>query len=291
MNVTAIDWFTKRFMLLTTVLLLFGLLSGCLLVSEENSSTIPTDTLTVYYLDVGQGDATLFVGPDFTLLIDAGRHDRQDMLPYLESMGIEQIDLMVGTHPHADHIGQMSQIIEKMPVQEVWLSGDIHTSKTFERLIDTILEHDINYYEPRAGESFELGSALIEVLNPTELTGDFHEGCLALKVTYGEVSFLFTGDIEKQTEEAMLVRNEPVEATIFQLGHHGSSTSNTEKFLRAVNPDLAIYSAEKGNSYGHPHREVMELLADLDIPVYGTDKHGTIRVITDGQQYSLELER
>lgn len=289
MHRTAIDWLTRRLPKAITFLLLFALLSGCLPVTEE--STTPTGTLTVYFLDVGQGDATLFVGPDFTLLIDAGRHDRQDMLPYLESIGVDQIDLMVGTHPHADHIGQMSQIIEAMPVQEVWLSGDVHTSKTFERLIDTLLEREINYYEPRAGERFELGSALIEVLNPLELTGDFHEGCLALKVTYGEVSFLFTGDIEKETEEAMLARNEPVKATIFQLGHHGSSTSNTEKFLRAVNPEVAIYSAEKGNSYGHPHREVMELLADLNIPVYGTDNHGTIRVITDGKEYSLELER
>lgn len=291
MNISTIKWGLKKLLPLLIICTYTILLAGCFLESEEvKQPAIPGENLIVYYLDVGQGDATLFVGPDFTILIDAGRHDRNDLVPYLESLGVKQLDLIVGTHPHADHIGQISQIIDNLEVQEVWLSGDIHTTKTFERMLDSILTKEISYHEPRTGEQFELGSLSLEILNPTHLTGDFHEGGIALRATYGEVSFLFTGDIEKQTEEAMLNRGEPVQATIFQLGHHGSSTSNTEEFLKSVKPDLVIYSAEKGNSYGHPHREVLELLEELEIPVYGTDNHGTIRVVTDGKEYSLELD-
>lgn len=269
----------------------FFLLVGCVIATNEVQETSPSvnGQLTVHFMDVGQGDATLIEGDDFAILIDAGRHDRSDVVPYLKSRGIKSLDLVIGTHPHADHIGQISQVIEHLEVEEVWLSGDVHTSRTFERTIDAILAEDIAYHEPRAGEKYELGDLHIHVLNPTHLTGDFHQGCLAIKVVYGEISFLFTGDIEQETEEEMLARGEEVEATIFQLGHHGSSTSNSEAFLRAIAPDITIYSAAEGNSYGHPHQEVIQRLEELEIPVYGTDQYGTILIHTDGETYSLEL--
>lgn len=168
------------------------------------------------------------------------------------------------------------------------MSGDTHTTQTYERTINAILEHEVDYYEPRAGEEFQIGSLLITVINPKKLTGDFHEGSISVLTTYGEVSALFTGDAEEQTEEEMLLRGEPVAAQIFQLGHHGSSTSNTERFLREVDPEITIYSAGINNSYGHPHREVIELLTTLNIPVYGTPKNGSIIIKTDGKTYTVE---
>ncbi len=244
----------------------------------------------VHFIDVGQGDATLLQGPDFTILIDAGRHDRNDVVPYLQNIGIAQIDLVVGTHPHADHIGQIDKVLEAFPVQEVWMSGSSHTTRTFERTLNAIIEHDVDYYEPRSGDEFQIGSVFINVINPVQLSGDFHEDSISLVAKYGEISFLFTGDAEKQTEEAMLQRNEPVEADIFQLGHHGSTTSNIEKFLRTVDPDITIYSAGVDNSYGHPHREVIERLYMMNIPVYGTVSNGTIIITTDGKTYTVDAE-
>ncbi|QOY35733.2 MBL fold metallo-hydrolase [Anaerobacillus isosaccharinicus] len=241
----------------------------------------------IHFIDVGQGDATLLVGPNFTVLIDAGRHDRNDVVPYLKSVGVWEIDLLVGTHPHADHIGQMDKVLEAFPVKEVWMSGDPHTSRTFEHVLNAILDHDVDYYEPRAGEQFEIGSLLLKIVNPVKLSGDFHEGSIGLVATFGEVSILFTGDAEKQTEEAMLARKEPVQAQIFQLGHHGSSTSNIEKFLNAVSPEVTIYSAGADNSYGHPHREVIDRLGKMNIPVYGTVENGTIVITTDGSSYAV----
>ncbi|MCT8138143.1 MBL fold metallo-hydrolase [Anaerobacillus sp. CMMVII] len=230
------------------------------------------------------------MGPNFTVLIDAGRHERNDVVPYLQSVGVSEIDLVVGTHPHADHIGQIDKVIEAFTVKEVWMSGDAHTTQTFDRVLSAILDHDVDYYEPRAGEQFDIGSLRIKVVNPSKLSGDFHEGSIGLVTTFGEVSILFTGDAERQTEEAMLARKEPVQAQIFQLGHHGSSTSNIDRFIKAVNPEVTIYSAGVDNSYGHPHAEVIERLVAMDIPVYGTPDNGTIIVTTDGVSYTVDAQ-
>ena len=247
--------------------------------------------LVVHFIDVGQGDATLFAGPDFAILIDAGRHDRDDVLPYLRSVGIRHLDLLVGTHPHADHIGQFPQVLGALSVDEVWLSGDEHTTLTYERALDAILASEAGYHEPRAGEVFQFGDLRVEVLHPERLTGRLHDGSISLRVVYGDVAFVLTGDAETNAEEEMLTRGHSLQAQVFQLGHHGSRTSNSAPFLRAIAPEIAIYSAALDNSYGHPHDEVLHTLDALGIPVYGTDLHGTIRIITDGQQMTLEMER
>ncbi len=261
---------------------------GCGTVDNKQGSGNYT---TIYFIDVDQGDATLFMGPDFTVLVDAGRHNRSDVVPFLQKAGVSRIDLLVGTHPHADHIGQMDKVLKAFPVSEVWLSGDIHTTRTFERVIDAILASEANYHEPRAGEQFQVGSLHIDIINPTELTGDFHEGCIGMRLVYGQMAILLTGDIEKDIEKKMINEKRPLAAQIFQLGHHGSSTSNSQEFLQAVNPEVAIYSAGRDNSYGHPHREVVELIESMGIALFGTDIHGTIRLTTDGISYEITTEK
>lgn len=247
--------------------------------------------MEVHFIDVDQGDATLLKGPGFTLLIDAGRHDRRDVVPYLRSAGVEKIDLLVGTHPHADHIGQFPQVLAAFDVEEVWLSGEAHPTATFERALDAILASDAAYYEPRTGDVFAWGPARVEVLNPSELTGDVHEGSISLRVVYGEVAFVFTGDAETHTEMKMVESGLNLRAHGLHLGHHGSRTSTAEAFVLAVAPEFAVYSAGAGNTYGHPHAEVIARLERLGLPVYGTDVHGTIVVKTDGFSYEIFTER
>ena len=198
---------------------------------------------------------------------------------------------MIGTHPHADHIGQMDKILHAVDVSEVWMSGDITTSQTFERVMIGIEESGVGYHEPRAGEVYDIGPLIMEIINPERLTGDFHEGSIALRIQYGNVSFLFTGDAEQQTERAILQRGHVVQADILQLGHHGSQTSTTEHFLQSVNPSVAIYSAGKGNSYGHPHESVISRVLEANINLYGTDIHGTIIVETDGHTFTVWTEK
>lgn len=252
----------------------------------------PAGELSVHYIDVDQGDSTLLLGPDFTILIDSGRHDRDDVVPYLKSVGVTEIDLVVGTHPHSDHIGQMDKVIHNFNVKEAWMSGDTHTSAVFERTIDAVLANDIAYHEPKAGETFHVGSSVIEVIHPNELSGDLNDGSISMRITYGDISFLFTGDAEKESEQAMVDRGHNLKAQIFQLGHHGSSTSNTlQPFLDAVQPEVGIYSAGKDNSYGHPHDEIVDLFNVLNVPLYGTDVHGNIIVTTDGKTYDIKTNK
>ncbi|MCP8615933.1 MBL fold metallo-hydrolase [Salirhabdus salicampi] len=257
---------------------------------DELSIPPPSGELVVHYMDVGQGDSTLILGPDFTILIDAGRYNASDVVPYLNSVGVQSIDLMIGTHPHADHIGQMDKVLQNFPVKEVWMSGDAHTSRTFERVIDAIAASEASYHEPRAGETFTIGSSQLDVVSPYSINGNFHKGSVAVKVRYGNVNFLFTGDAEHETEREILNRDYDLKAYIYQLGHHGSSTSNTEAFLKAINPEVAIYSAGHGNSYGHPHDEVVNRVRSMGIKLYGTDVHGHILVKTNGTTYTVETK-
>lgn len=253
------------------------------------STAAPADGLLyAYFFDVGQGDATLLRGPDFTILVDAGRHARSDVVPHLISAGVEQIDLLVGTHPHADHIGQFPEVLRSFPVTEVWMSGDEHTSRTFERAVDAILASGAGYHEPRVGEVIRVGSARVEVLNPAEVNGDFHDGCVAMRVVYGDMAFMLMGDVEVPGERRMLAAGLPLTAQVLKLGHHGSSTSTSRELLSEVRPEIAIYSAGEGNSYGHPHDEVIRRVRSAGVPVYGTDQDGTILVITDGTHFEVE---
>lgn len=265
------------------------------LVATQAPSQAATDvldpTLTAYFFDVGQGDAILFKANDFTILVDAGRHDRSDVVPHLQAAGVQTIDLFIGTHPHSDHIGQCEQVMQAFNVREVWLSGDVHTTRTFERCIDAILASDAGYYEPRAGEIIQIGSAQLEILHPNEVTGDFNNGSISMRLVYGDVIFILSGDAEADGEQAMLSRNQPLRAHIMKLGHHGSRTSSTAPFLEAVSPEIAIYSAGVDNSYGHPHPEIVQRVAMFGIPLYGTDTHGTVRIITDGTRYQVQTDR
>jgi beta-lactamase superfamily II metal-dependent hydrolase len=240
---------------------------------------------------VGQGDATLIEGEDSAILIDAGRHTGDEVTPYLQSVGVERLNLLIVTHPHADHIGQVPQVMDAFPVEEVWMSGNPHTTVSFERALDAIEASDAGYHEPRAGEMHTIGPVNIEVINPAEINGDFHEGSVSVRLTYGRIRFVFTGDAEAPTEQAMIDLGYALEAQVLQLGHHGSRTSSSVAFLSAVQPEVAIYSAGQGNTYGHPHQEIIDRLTELSIPVYGTDIHGTIVVSTDGATYQVLTER
>lgn len=247
--------------------------------------------LIVHFFDVDQGDAILFQGEDFTILIDAGRHDRSDVVPHLERAGVDYIDLFIGTHPHADHIGQCAAVVRRFPVGEVWLSGETHTTLTFERCIDAILESEAGYREPRAGEAYQVGSARIEVLHPADLSGSPNNNSIVVRIVYGDVAFLMTGDAELEAELSMLERGHDVTADVLKLGHHGSRTSSSQVFLQAVQPALAVYSAGRDNSYGHPHWETLRTLEKLGITLFGTDVHGTVRVATDGRDLAVFVER
>lgn len=248
-------------------------------------------TLSVYFFDVDQGDSTLLQGEDFTILIDAGRHDRDDVLSHLRRAGVETIDLFILTHPHADHIGQCPQVMQHFPVGEVWMSGDVHTTRTFERCLDAIIASDAGYHEPQAGETYRIGGARIEVLHPAAVTGDLNNGSVSVRIVYKQSAFVLTGDAEAGAELEMLARGHELRADVLKLAHHGSRTSSIPAFVERVAPTFAVYSAGLNNTYGHPHPETLRTAEAAGVTVFGTDVNGTVVMRTDGLHVEVEPER
>lgn len=267
--------------------------------SEEASTQTDSNTdlspLTVHYIDAGQGDATLLTFADddeeYAILYDTGDWQGSEVVPYLQNAGIEALDIVMISHPHADHIGQLADVLDEFSVGEVWMTGNTATSGVYERAAEAVLDSDADYDEPIAGDVFDIGPLTVDVLHPTnELTGGLNEDSLSVLFTYGEIEFLFTGDAYVEQEQAMLSRTDNLSADFLQLGHHGSNTSSGEQFIQAVAPTYAIYSAGDGNSYGHPHQEVLDRLNSIDAKIYGTDVHGNIIVTTDGNEVEISTE-
>lgn len=263
--------------------------------SEDKVSTAKLSDLKIHYIDVGQADATLFQyeseGKDYNILFDTGDWRGSQVVGYLENHGVAELDLVVVSHPDADHIGQLEDVMNAFEVGEVWLSGNESSSQTFQRALEAVLASGADYHEPRTGEEFAIGPLEIDVLYPSSISGKANEESVSLLFTYGENRFLFTGDAGKNEEREMIGTGIDLQADILSLGHHGSKTSSDPAFIDAVNPSVAIYSAGAGNSYGHPSPEVVTLIQDENIELYGTDVHGTILVTSDGENYSIQTER
>lgn len=258
---------------------------------NTRNSAVVEGELTVHYMDVGQADSTLLEFDDYAILIDAGDWNSTAVLDYLKERQLEKLDIVIGTHPDSDHIGQLAPIIEQFEVGEVWMSGNESTSNTFINTLEAIDGTGTDYYEPRSGEVFDVGPVQLEVLYPEEITGKANEESISLKVAYGNVHFVFTGDASVKEEQNMIGSGADLEAEILHLGHHGSNTSTSREFLKAVSPEIAIYSAGIDNSYGHPHAEVIASAENSGAEVYGTDVNGTIVVRTDGTSYEIETEK
>lgn len=246
----------------------------------------PSGELVLRHFDVGQADATLVRGEDATVLIDAGHWQRDDLVPYLEGAGVGAIDLLVLTHPHADHIGQVVEVLDEFHVSEIWMTGYEYESITFEDTLDAILASDADTREPRAGHQETLGDLHIDVIHPVDPLGHVHDN-LAVRLRFGDFAAVYTGDAEARHEGEMIQRGEELRADLLQVGHHGSNTSSGREFLEAVDPDIAVYMAEEDSRFGHPHFEVVSRFRDMGVPLYGTDVSGTVVVRTDGETHEV----
>ncbi|WP_261131743.1 S-layer homology domain-containing protein [Bacillus sp. Marseille-Q3570] len=249
----------------------------------------PMDDLSVHFIDVGQGDSTLMVSPSGkTILVDGGRKSAgQKVVDYLAQAGINTVDLLVATHPDADHIGGLIDVLEQVNVERVLDSGKAHTSETYLEYLDLINQKNIPFEEAVEGSTLTFDDVLdIQVLNGLNTSGDNNESSIVLKVSHGDIDFLLTGDASVDNEFNM-VNNYDVEAEILKVGHHGSSTSTSDAFISEVNPEIGILSYGE-NSYGHPYPDVVHRLWDAGAELYSTCQSGTITVTTNGVSYGVD---
>jgi len=249
--------------------------------------------MQVHYMDVGQADASLirFYDDDaeVNILYDTGDWRGDEVVPYLQALQIDTVDLVIISHPHADHMGQLKEVIDAFTVEEIWMTANEANTDLFATTMKKIVDQDIHYLEPTAGDLVTIGPLTIEILHPGEtLTGDFNRDSLSARFTYGEQAFLFTGDAIRQSEDDMMDAFKDLQADFLHLGHHGSRTSSSKAFVRAVDPSYAIYSAGLHNKYDHPHEETIVLFNKLQIPIYGTDQDGHIIVTTDGTNIEID---
>lgn len=249
--------------------------------------------LKVHYIDVGQGDSIFIQLPNGeSALIDAGEQEfGETVCQYITSQGEDTIDYLIGTHPHSDHIGGITAVIERFSVGRLYLPDKSHTTKTFKDMMQAVKEKNIQTVQAKAGVMMlETGNLMLKFLSPVSTHyEEINDYSAVVSLIYGENSFLFTGDatytVEKQLSETISHYD------VLKVGHHGSNTSSTANFLEKVTPDYAVISCGRGNDYGHPHTQVVNRLERFHSTVYRTDLMGHIVATADGAQITFETER
>ena len=279
------------------LLLLAGLLVRQLggLPSLSTDPTAPPEgsTFSVHFIDVGQADSALILCDGKAMLIDGGNVDDSSLVvSYLDSQGIEELEYLICTHAHEDHVGGLSGPLNTCTVHHVLTPVEEYDSKAYEDFLHYVDLQGLTPTLPAPGDQFSLGSAQCTVLAPLDAEdSSTNDTSIVLRIDYGETSFLFTGDAERPSEQAMLDSGTQLSATLLKVGHHGSSTSTSYPFLRAVMPQYAVISVGANNDYGHPDPDVLSRLRDAGTTVYRTDLQGNIVVTSDGQELTFSTQK
>jgi beta-lactamase superfamily II metal-dependent hydrolase len=250
--------------------------------------------LSLVFLDVGEGMCAIARTPSGkTMVVDCGtsswRHSERVgeklVAPYLHSLGIRKIDVAVLTHPHADHISGYSGLLRIVPAHRVLDIGAKHPSPYYTDFLKAIRGTKAIYHIARRGQVIDMGDGVkAQVLNPNPLQDymELNDRSIVLRLVYGRVAFMITGDAGEQIEHSMILAGKPLRSQVLQVGHHGSEEASSPEWLSAVNPTVAVISCGRNNEYGHPSREVISRLQSRGVRVYRTDVHGAVAFTTNG---------
>lgn len=276
--------------LLTILIVLVLLLSGCDL--PFGGAELSTESLEVHYIDVGQADSIFINCEGETMLIDGGNvADSQLVVSYLKSQGVETLQYVVNTHAHEDHVGGLAGVLAAFQAEHVWCPVTTYSSSCFEDFLTYSDRQGLAPVCPDPGTVWSLGSAEITVLAPVSGYDEPNNTSIVLRLDYGESSFLFTGDAEREAEADILEAGYDLDVDVLKAGHHGSDTSSSYQFLRKVTPDAVVISVGADNSYGHPGVDALSRFRDADAVVYRTDLQGTVIAKSDGKTISFTTER
>lgn len=280
----------KKLILKIIIALSVVSLVGCTNTKGNNNvaaeSVEVNGVMEVDYFDVGQADAALIQVNGKSMLIDAGTNDTEDeLVKMIKDEGVKKLDYIIGTHPHEDHIGGLDKAIDNFQVGEIIMPAVEHTTKTFESVVESAAKKEKKIKKAKPGMEIDLGEGTkVEVFSPgKDEYKDLNNYSPIMKITYGENSFLFTGDAEKEVENEVINNGYNLKADVLKIGHHGSTSSTTEKFLELVNPEIAVISVGKENKYGHPEKKILDRLKSREIEILRTDEIGAIEMISDGK--------
>ncbi|MGO4273900.1 MBL fold metallo-hydrolase [Paenibacillus sp. TAF58] len=247
--------------------------------------------LKVHFIDVGQGASQLIIGSSGkTILIDAGNNDKAILVvEYLKKQGISRIDILVGTHPDADHIGGLDAVINNFEIGKIYMPKAQSNTKTFEDVLLAIQRKSLKVTIAKSGLTLDWETdAKVEVIAPVkDYSDDTNDMSAVIHLTYGQTSFLLTGDAESKSEQEMISSKVNLKSDVLLVGHHGSNSSTTQNFLDVVQPSYAVIQVGKGNKYGHPTAEVLKRLSDKGIKTYRNDEQGNIIFTTNGKNITV----
>ena len=252
----------------------------------EKQTELPKDGYAEFhFIDVGQGDAALIITDEVHVLVDCGTYEQSSTVIEYVKQYTDEIDLFVFSHAHDDHMGGAASVIRALDVKEVMMTEYDSDLAFYSRATEAIDECEVDINIVTAGDTYSVGDVKIDVFAPGKDYNDHNNNSIVMKLEADGASVMFTGDAEGAAErDVMESYADKLKCDILKVGHHGSSSSTTEEFLAAVDPDFAVVSCGKDNSYGHPHREIREMFDEADFDWYRTDEDGTVvLVLEDGK--------
>lgn len=260
-------------------------------VGLRNTELSDRDKMYVSFIDVGQGNCTLLKCGDKAILVDSGEVGAaQTVINYIKNQNIKTLDCVLVTHPHSDHMGAMTKLLYEFKIKDVIMpeipEEIIPTSKTYEKFLVAVSENAENVIAAKPNETFSYGEMKMEIFAPLRDYDDLNDMSAVTRISYGDTSVMFTGDATATVEKDLLKKSIDYSATILNVGHHGSKTSTSESWLKAVDPEYAVICYGLNNDYGHPHQSVVNRLEEFGIKTYRTDLLGTIVFESNSKEFT-----